>query len=122
MFNSNIFATAKNKLTKATCLIVASSSLTANAKLPQSTAYTADAADGNYSKAFMAMFKDNASVGIIIIGVMIFCAAAYAVISAFMEYRAGKKELGDVGTVALIGAVIVTISFFLLTQAESMLA
>jgi hypothetical protein len=85
--------------------------------LPTSSKYTTS--DGDYSAVFGDMFTDNYEVGVGIFGAIVFLLTCYAAIAAFMEYRKGQKELGDVGMIVGFGFLIVSLCFYYLNEGQS---
>jgi hypothetical protein len=88
--------------------------------LPTSSKYSTS--DGDYSAVFGDMFTDNYKVGVGIFGAIVFLLTCYAAIAAFMEYRKGQKELGDVGMIVGFGFLVVSLCFYYLNQGQSVVS
>ena len=82
---------------------------------------TAVAADGAASGDYIAIGKEYFKNGLIVLGLIIatlgFIAVAAGGIAKFNEYRIGRAELGDLGVLAVVGAVVLVLMVYLLNEA-----
>ncbi|ANO35347.1 hypothetical protein A6E01_19225 (plasmid) [Vibrio breoganii] len=77
--------------------------------------------DHDYLGVFSKIFKDSYTTGTTVIGGAIFLVVIFAVLSAFWQYNKGKKELGDVATIAAVGGIVMTVVFVLINAGSSTL-
>ncbi len=82
---------------------------------------TAVAADGAASGDYIEIGKQYFKNGLIVLGLIIatlgFIAVAAGGIAKFNEYRMGRAELGDLGVLAVVGAVVLVLMVYLLNEA-----
>ncbi|NMG30176.1 TIGR03745 family integrating conjugative element membrane protein [Aromatoleum evansii] len=82
---------------------------------------TAVTADGAASGDYIAIGKEYFKNGLIVLGLIIatlgFIAVAAGGIAKFNEYRIGRAELGDLGVLAVVGAVVLVLMVYLLNEA-----
>ena len=82
---------------------------------------TAVAADGAASGDYIEIGKEYFKNGLIVLGLIIatlgFIAVAAGGIAKFNEYRMGRAELGDLGVLAVVGAVVLVLMVYLLNEA-----
>ncbi|MCK9987475.1 MAG: hypothetical protein AzoDbin1_03947 [Azoarcus sp.] len=86
---------------------------------------TAVAADGAASGDYIEIGKQYFKNGLIVLGLIIatlgFIAVAAGGIAKFNEYRMGRAELGDLGVLAVVGAVVLVLMVYLLNEAATII-
>ena len=64
---------------------------------------------------------DALILGSLLVGAYAFMKVAGALISEFGEVQAGRKKWGDLGMLALVGAILLVVIIWLLTEAAKIL-
>lgn len=79
------------------------------------------AASGDYIEIGKQYFKNGLIVLGLIIATLGFIAVAAGGIAKFNEYRIGRAELGDLGVLAVVGAVVLVLMVYLLNEAATII-
>lgn len=87
------------------------------AALPSAVAPPSGAVQGDYIGLLKEYWKQGVAALVLIIGAYGFMSVGGGAIAKFNEYRAGKAELGDLTTYAIIGVIILVTVVYLLTTA-----
>ena len=80
-----------------------------------------NAASGDYIEIGKQYFKNGLIVLGLIIATLGFIAVAAGGIAKFNEYRIGRAELGDLGVLAVVGAVVLVLMVYLLNEAATII-
>lgn len=68
-----------------------------------------------------SFFQQGSEALMLVFGVVLFLVAAIAVVYKFIQWRQDRAELSDLGTVALVGAGVVVMDLYMLSQATGIL-
>ena len=114
------FIKKMSKKTAATTLLASISATNAMAGLP-----TMDEPTRGNGKGIMATIQNHTYDAVIFAGLGIsaiaFLTVASSLISGYKEVQDGKKKWGDLGMSALVGAVLLVLMIWLLTESTKIL-